>query len=155
MIESLIYELGIKTSHKIRSDQKLKSLKASNKSTNLKRCKVSTSQLFELILQNDLAHLFIHIGKLFNRIGQQLVVLHDTHEMALTLFQIVPQLDICILYVSVSDHELAAAYLLLGFLLSEPLDLVAGFDHGDVQATCLLVLVFVVGQAVLDARFEH
>jgi hypothetical protein len=75
--------------------------------------------------------------------------------MALTLFQIAPQLDICILYVSVSYHELVGAYLLLCFLLPQPLYLVAALDHRKVQATCLLVLVFVVGQAVLDARFEH
>lgn len=80
-------------------------MESTNSSTDgLKR---QASQLFELILHDNLADPFINKGKLFNRIRQQLIVLHHTHQMTHALFQIAPQLDIRILYVSVSYHQLA------------------------------------------------
>lgn len=64
------------------------------------------SQVLEIISLDDFGDPLINIGELFDTVAQKLIVLDHTLEMHLASFEVIPQLDICIIYVLVPYHDL-------------------------------------------------
>ena len=64
------------------------------------------SEFFELIFLDDFADSLINISELLNGVAKNLVILHDAEQVSLALFEVISELDVCILYVFISDCEL-------------------------------------------------